>query len=64
MKDLSQYNGFNELEKEAYILFTLKGLDIMELISFGRNKKYNIMIQSLLGDYLYKIFLNLKKNLH
>ena len=59
LEDRSQ-NNF--LEKEAYNLFTLKGFGIVELISFGRNKKYNIMIQPLLGDSLYKIFLNLKKN--
>ena len=53
----------NILEKEAYNLFTLKGYGIVELISFGRNTKYNIMIQPLLGDSLYKKFLNYKKKI-
>ena len=52
---------FNLLEKEAYNLFTLKGYGIIEVLSFGRNQKYNIMIQPLLGDSLYKLFLKCKK---
>ena len=52
---------FNLLEKEAYNLFTIKGYGIIEVLSFGRNQKYNIMIQPLLGDSLYKLFLKCKK---
>ena len=52
---------FNLLEKEAYLLFTLKGYGIVELLSFGRNQKYNILVQPLLGDSLYKLFLTCKK---
>ena len=52
---------FNLLEKEAYNLYTLKGFGIIEVLSFGRNQKYNIMVQPLLGDSLYKLFLNCKK---
>ena len=58
LEDRSQYNI---LEQEGYILFTVKGFGIVELLSFGRNKKYNIMIQNLLGDSIYKVFLNCKK---
>ena len=59
LEDRTQYNL---LEEEGYALFTLKGFGIVELISYGRNKEYNIMIQPLLGDSIYKIFLNCKKN--
>ena len=59
LEDRAQYNL---LEEEGYTLFTLKGFGIVELISYGRNKEYNIMIQPLLGDSIYKIFLNCKKN--
>ena len=52
---------FNLLEKELYNLYTLKGYGIVEVLSFGRNKKYNIMIQPLLGNSLYKLFLTCKK---
>ena len=58
LEDRSQ---FNLLEEEAYNLFNLRGFGIVEIISFGKNNKYNIMIQSLLGDSLYKIFLDCKK---
>ena len=60
---LEERNKSNILEKEAYNLLTLKGYGIVELISFGRNIKYNIMIQPLLSDSLYKIFLNYKKKI-
>ena len=52
---------FNLLEKEAYNLYNLKGFGIIEVLSFGRNQKYNIMVQPFLGDSLYKLFLNCKK---
>ena len=51
----------NFLEYEGYNLYTLKGYGIIELITFGRNKDYNIMVQPLMGDSLYKIFINLQK---
>ena len=51
----------NILEFEGYTLYTLKGYGIIDLITFGRNKNYNMMVQPLLGDSLYKIFINLKK---
>jgi serine/threonine protein kinase len=52
---------YNFLEMEAYNLFTLKGYGIIEVLSFGRNQKYNIMVQPLLGDSLYKLYLKCKK---
>ena len=58
---LEDRNQYNLLETEAYNLFNLKGFGIVKLISFGKNKNYNIMIQSLLGDSLYKIYLSHKK---
>lgn len=51
----------NFLEDEAYNLLTLKNYGIVEIISFGRTNDYNIMIQPLLGDSLYKLFLQRKK---
>ena len=44
------------LEKEAYTLYLLKGPGLPELISFGKTKRYNILIESLLGRSLYQIF--------
>ena len=58
---LEERSQYNILEQEGYILFTVKGFGIVELLSFGRNRKYNIMIQPLLGDSIYKVFLNCKK---
>ena len=53
----------NLLEEEAYYLFTLReGFGIPKLISFGHNRKYNILIETLLGESLYDIFIKTKKN--
>jgi len=59
---LEKINRYNFLEKEAYTLFSIKGFGIIDLISFGKNSKYNIMIQPLLGDSLNKLFLENNKN--
>ena len=40
------------LESEAYILFDLKGIGIPNLVSFGKNRKYNILVEELLGPTL------------
>ena len=49
-------NKNTSLEKEAYTLYLLKGPGLPELISFGKTKRYNILIESLLGRSLYQIF--------
>ena len=49
-------NARATLEREAYILYYLKGPGLPELKSFGKTKKYNILIQTLLGKSLYDIF--------
>ena len=49
-------NKNTSLEREAYILYLLKGPGLPELISFGKTKRYNILVESLLGRSLYQIF--------
>ena len=49
-------NKKSSLEKEAYILYLLKGPGLPEIISFGKTKIYNILIETLLGRSLYQIF--------
>ena len=49
------------LKEEAYILYSVKGPGIPELISFGRRGKYNILVQNLLGKSIYEIWLKKKK---
>ena len=34
------------LQKETYILYSLKGFGIPEVISYGQNLKYNILIRN------------------
>ena len=46
------------LESEAYTLYTLQnGFGIPKLITYGHNKDYNILIETLLGDSLENIFI-------
>ena len=50
------------LESEAYYLFNLQGgIGIPKLISFGYNKKYNILIEELLGKSLFSLFIENSK---
>jgi len=46
------------LERESYLLYYLRGYGIPEVITFGHNSKYNILIQTLLGNSINEIFLN------
>ena len=54
--------GLNLLEKESYYLYNLKGIGVPEVISYGFSGKYNILVQTLLGESLGKIFY--KNNYH
>ena len=46
----------SNLEREAYILYYLKGPGLPEVISFGKTKRYYILIQTLLGKSLYDLY--------
>ena len=49
------------LESEAYYLYFLQGgLGIPKLITYGHNKSYNILIETLLDKSLYKIYVENK----
>ena len=43
------------LEHETYILYKIRGFGIPQVISYGHNSNYNILIQELLGKSLDKI---------
>ena len=44
------------LESEAYFLFYLKNFGIPEVKSFGIYKNYKVLVETLLGDDLVKLF--------
>ena len=44
------------LENEAYFLYTLKGVGIPEVLSYGRTKYYNILVEPFLGKSLYHLY--------
>ena len=50
-----RYKMDKNLETECYFLFSLKGLGIPKVISFGHNKEYDILVMPLLGKSLYEI---------
>ena len=51
------------LESEAFILYSLRGTGIPEVISFGHTKNYNVLVEPLLGKSLFDIFAENKKKL-
>ena len=51
------------LERETYLLYYLKGFGIPEVITYGQNFKYNILIQTLLGKSINYFFLKNNRKL-
>ena len=50
------------LKSEALNLYELqKGFGIPKLITYGHNKEYNILVETLLGESLEEIFIKKKK---
>ena len=45
------------LESEAFILYSIAGVGIPEVKSFGKVKNYNILVEPLLGKSLFEIFI-------
>ena len=50
------------LKEEAYSIFNLQGYGIIKFISFGHSKDYNILVEPLLGESLYSLYLESKKS--
>ena len=59
-----QKDGIQLLESEAYFLFSLRGIGIPEVISYGRTKSYNILVMPLLGKSLLDLFIIKNKNIN
>ena len=57
-------DGYNLLQKESYYLYNLRGIGIPELISYGYSGKYNVLVQTLLGESLGKIFFKNNNHFH
>ena len=53
LENRKSFNNF--LESEAYYLFYLKGFGIPKILSYGKNGKFNILIEELLGPSLNDI---------
>jgi len=49
------------LKSEAFNIFSLQGFGIIKFISFGHNKDFNVLVEPLLGETLYSLFLRLRK---
>jgi len=52
---------YESLERESYILYNLKCFGFPEVISFGRSGNYNILVETLLGKSLEKLWLENNK---
>ena len=57
MKIEKQDSEIKLLEHEVYNLYLLRGTGIPELITFGKIKKNNVLIEELLDKSLYTLFL-------
>ncbi len=50
------------LESECFLLFSLKGIGIPKVYSFGHNKEYDILIMPLLGRSIQNLYISKNKN--
>jgi serine/threonine protein kinase len=46
----------SELEREAYFQYYLRNIGIPKVISFGKTRNYNILVETLLGKTINKLF--------
>ena len=46
----------SQLEREAYLQYYLRGIGIPKVISFGKIGKFNVLVQTLLGKSIDKLF--------
>ena len=58
----SRYVVNKLLESECFLLFSLKGVGIPKVLSYGHNKEYDILIMPLLGKSLKELYIS--KNLN
>ena len=56
----SKVAQYHLLEKEGMLLSLLRGVGIPEVISYGKNNNYYILVQELLGESLGQIFKQMK----
>ena len=54
----SRYVVNKLLESECFLLFSLKGVGIPKVLSFGHNKDYDILIMPLLGKSLKELYIS------
>ena len=57
MKTEKNESKYHLLQQEGYHLFSLKGLGIPKIVSFGKLKNYTILIEEFLGQSLQDFFL-------
>ena len=64
LKAENKYSKNPILQNESFILFNLKGLGIPSVIAYGYFGQYNILIQTLLGKSIERIWLENNKKLN
>ena len=57
-------NGVELLESEAFLLYSIRGFGIPQVLSYGRTKTHNILVLPLLGKSLLDLFISKNKNIH
>ena len=61
MKTEKNNSKIKQLEGEACFLYSLQGFGIPKIISYGKSKNYNILIETLLDKSLYELMKIQKK---
>ena len=56
--------GVELLEDEAFLLYSLRGFGIPQVLTYGRTKTHNILVLPLLGKSLLDIFILKNKNIN
>ena len=56
-------NGVELLESEAFFLYSIRGIGIPEVITFGKTKTHNLLIMPLLGRSLLDLTIQKKQNM-
>ena len=56
--------GVELLESEAFLLYSIRGFGIPQVLSYGRIKTHNILVLPLLGKSLLDLFILRNKNIH
>ena len=57
LSEKKSQNSVELLKSEAFLLYSLRGFGIPEVLSYGKTKYHNILVMPLLGKSLLDMFI-------